>query len=83
MRPDPGLGGITAPLAPMPGGHRNTVRRLHALSRDLPQQPDFRAAGDFATHDSGGDVGLGRMPPDLAAGFLTALSGPSSMISGR
>jgi Ser/Thr protein kinase RdoA (MazF antagonist) len=35
VKPDPGLWGVAAPLAPMPGGHRNTVLRTMGLARDL------------------------------------------------
>ncbi|GAA2799862.1 phosphotransferase [Saccharopolyspora taberi] len=41
------------------------LRRLHRLTADWPQRPDFAAAGDLRT--TGGDVDLSVMPPEAVA----------------
>lgn len=61
------------------------LERLHALTADYPQRPDFRSTKDLLTQDRGGDVDLTAMPPDAVAACRAAwaeLDGPHAVVHG-
>jgi Ser/Thr protein kinase RdoA (MazF antagonist) len=61
------------------------LRRLHALTADYPQRPDFRSTSDLLTEDRGGDVDLSAMPPEAVATCRVAwatLDGPHAVVHG-
>lgn len=41
------------------------IRDLHRLAKDVPQRPGFLASRDLIGCDTGGDIDLTVMPPDL------------------
>jgi Ser/Thr protein kinase RdoA (MazF antagonist) len=43
------------------------LKLFQAATAAIGQRPGFLAARDFVHHDSGGDLDLSRMPPDLSA----------------
>lgn len=50
------------------------IARLHRVAADLPQRDGFASARDLLTEQSGGDIDLTRMPPDLVAQLRAAWS---------
>ena len=61
------------------------LRRLHALLTDWPPRPDFPGTRELLTLDQGGDVDLGRMPPEavtICRQAWRALTGPTTVVHG-
>jgi Ser/Thr protein kinase RdoA (MazF antagonist) len=61
------------------------LERLHALTVDYPQRPDFVSTADLLTVDRGGDVDLSTMPPEAVAACRAAwaaLEGPHTVVHG-
>jgi Ser/Thr protein kinase RdoA (MazF antagonist) len=61
------------------------LERLHALTADYPQRPDFLSTVDLLTAERGGDVDLTAMPPEAVAACRAAwaaLEGPHAVVHG-
>jgi Ser/Thr protein kinase RdoA (MazF antagonist) len=61
------------------------LSRLHALMTGWPPRPDFPGTRELLTLDQGGDIDLGRMPPEAVTICRTAwrgLTGPTTVVHG-
>lgn len=55
------------------------LSRFHVMTRDLPQRPGFLSTFELMTQDSGGDVDLTLMPPEVVMLCRTAWEGVQAM----
>ncbi|WP_299597788.1 phosphotransferase [uncultured Tateyamaria sp.] len=62
-------GGPTPPKA-----IADKITHLHSTAADLPQRDGFASARDLLTAQSGGDIDLAEMPPDLVVQLRAAWS---------